>query len=420
MIPSSPKSHHRPIQNTLHLMKTSRRCGANRIRSVRPIGGGDIDCYPDLRSSQQHHGDPLMYQHNRIMNNSNSNSNNNNNNNNNTSDCSHRDTTSLLRFSSSSAITTGSTTVTKNKVHNKPQRQSSSNNNKIYVRIKRRAEHRKTTTTTTTTTTALNNEKLADIVGDNDADIDIGDDDTGHPYKSLYPTTAILNNNNDLIDVGVDDTDHPYKSLYPTSTIMNGSDDDLFSGLVVGVQCEPADDDDVAIAEEKYHSSLTIATDQMANMTRNLLLAMDDDNDTIGGIGGGPLSWKNVSLLHPPPDSFVLYLTNILCKHVQEYLKIYPSRCYWVKYTDFWNTLFWKTLHHFNYDGEEECSGSIASSKIMLSYRNYIQTLYTNFLKHFNSIDLIEYRIGTNNQVIFLRACILFGANTQHQRQHQH
>jgi hypothetical protein len=420
MIPSSPKSHHRPIQNTLHLMKTSRRCGANRIRSVRPIGGGDIDCYPDLRSSQQHHGDPLMYQHNRIMNNSNSNSNNNNNNNN-TSDCSHRDTTSLLRFSSSSAITTGSTTVTKNKVHNKPQRQSSSNNNKIYVRIKRRAEHRKTTTTTTTTTTtALNNEKLADIVGDNDADIDIGDDDTGHPYKSLYPTTAILNNNNDLIDVGVDDTDHPYKSLYPTSTIMNGSDDDLFSGLVVGVQCEPADDDDVAIAEEKYHSSLTIATDQMANMTRNLLLAMDDDNDTIGGIGGGPLSWKNVSLLHPPPDSFVLYLTNILCKHVQEYLKIYPSRCYWVKYTDFWNTLFWKTLHHFNYDGEEECSGSIASSKIMLSYRNYIQTLYTNFLKHFNNIDLIEYRIGTNNQIIFLRACILFGANTQHQRQHQH
>ncbi|OEU19517.1 hypothetical protein FRACYDRAFT_235575 [Fragilariopsis cylindrus CCMP1102] len=457
MIPSSPKTFHRQIQST-------RRSGANYVRSVIPTDGGAIEHYkrrgnyphlcrhrfhrrPDLRSSQQRHA----HQHNRIINSSNNKT---------TSDCCHRDTTSLLKFSSASALKRVSAKVTKDKVHNKPR----SNHNKIYVRIKRRAQHRKTTTPAnnrpplcavipdTITLRKSNvlslctdppNSAIAtatsekDMSTENDdasfvdevlnkeanessysvpADTTVGlkennsnDDDTiwndadddgennnednnngdDHPYASLYPELT------DVVgDDGVDDSDHPYKSLYPTPIIMNSNNLDLVSGLV-------------GAAEEGKHPS-PVTTDQRVVMTRNLLVSMDDDN--------GPLSWKSVSLIHPPPDSFVLYLANEILCQVESYLKEHPDRCYWIKYTDFWNELFSKTLHNHNYD-DVLGIGSLSSS-IMLSYRDYIQKLYTNFTKHFNDKVLIDYRIGTNNQILFLRACILF-ASSQHQHQNQ-
>ena len=115
----------------------------------------------------------------------------------------------------------------------------------------------------------------------------------------------------------------------------------------------------------------------------------------------GPLWWDQVSHgCKLPPDSFVLFLANVLSIQVKEYLKSYPDRVYWIKYNDFWlrflnpNSYCWKN-NPLNV-------GSF--------FQRYLESFHLRFRKYWSDPQFVEYPHGTQYHRFLFRACILFGS----------
>ena len=115
----------------------------------------------------------------------------------------------------------------------------------------------------------------------------------------------------------------------------------------------------------------------------------------------GPLWWDQVSHgCTPPPDSFVLFLANVLSIQVKEYLKSYPDRVYWIKYNDFW--LRFLNPNNYCWKNNPLNVGSF--------FQRYLESFHLRFRKYWSDPQFVEYPHGTQYHRFLFRACILFGS----------
>ncbi len=109
----------------------------------------------------------------------------------------------------------------------------------------------------------------------------------------------------------------------------------------------------------------------------------------------GPLAWSSLDDNGTPPENFVWYLTSVLSKAVEMYLRQDTGKVYWIKHVSFWSDFL-------NPNGSW---WSIGEGSV---YKATAESLRNSLHSRMRKKPFIDCSGDKEAQNILLRACILF------------